>query len=160
MAERDPERSHRTERYVTGGDKRPIYLGDTGDFPLNEMRTFNIDRKRIAVVRTTTGLFAMIDRCPHQGAALSGGRVGGTMLPGTRPNEYVYGLEGDVVRCPWHGHEFQLSSGSAVGGVTRGRLACFEVKEQDGGVYFTGARIGQHPDSPPGATARPQSNGS
>ena len=51
--------------------------------------------------------------CPHQGGPLCRGTLSGTNLP-SRPGEYRRGREGEILRCPWHGWEFDLLSGAAV----------------------------------------------
>jgi nitrite reductase/ring-hydroxylating ferredoxin subunit len=68
----------------------------------------------VVVVRTFDGeLHAFVDRCLHQGARLSGGRV----LP--RPEDPAVGAHRmldarDVVKCPWHGYEYDVRTGCAV----------------------------------------------
>jgi nitrite reductase (NADH) small subunit len=39
------------------------------------------------------------------------GRVAGTSLP-SKVYEYIYGMEGRILRCPWHGWEFDLATGT------------------------------------------------
>jgi nitrite reductase (NADH) small subunit len=115
-------------------------LGPVEDFPLNEIKSVQIDGRDVGVVRTNAGFFALGNRCPHQGGPLCLGRVTGTMLP-SRPNEYVYGEEGLVVRCPWHGYEFHLRTGESVGGAVRGRAAVYPVEVRDGIVHCSLRRI-------------------
>jgi nitrite reductase/ring-hydroxylating ferredoxin subunit len=51
--------------------------------------------KSICLVRTEGGLWALRDRCPHNGERLSKGRL----------NAY-----GEII-CPWHGYRFNLQTG-------------------------------------------------
>jgi nitrite reductase/ring-hydroxylating ferredoxin subunit len=68
----------------------------------------------IVVARTQDGeLHGFVDRCLHQGARLSGGRLR------PRPEDDVVGeyrvLDArEVVKCPWHGYEYDVRSGCAV----------------------------------------------
>lgn len=115
-------------------------VGSVEDFVLDEIRLVELEGREIGVVRTAAGFFAIGNRCPHQGGPLCLGRVTGTMLP-SRPNEYVYGEEGLVVRCPWHGYEFHLRTGESVGGAVRGRAAVYPVEVRDGVVYCALRRV-------------------
>lgn len=75
------------------------------------------ERKLVAVKRYSIGLFnvngeyrAALNLCPHELAPLCKGRVGGTTLP-SKPGEFIWGKEGEILSCPWHGWEFDLQTG-------------------------------------------------
>jgi nitrite reductase (NADH) small subunit len=77
-------------------------------------------RKIVAVGRLEVGVFnvdgqfrAYRNACPHAGAPVCTGRISGTSLP-SRVYEYLYGKEGFILRCPWHGWEFDLRTGEHV----------------------------------------------
>lgn len=55
-------------------------------------------------------LVAYRNVCPHAGAPVCVGKVCGTTLPG-KVGEYVLAREGEILRCPWHGWEFDLLTG-------------------------------------------------
>lgn len=54
--------------------------------------------------------FAYRNVCPHAGAPVCQGRVCGTTLP-SDVGEYILAREGEILRCPWHGWEFDLLTG-------------------------------------------------
>jgi nitrite reductase (NADH) small subunit len=77
-------------------------------------------RRIVSVGRTEIGLFnvggeirAYRNACPHAGAPVCLGRVSGTPLP-SKVYEYIYGSEGCILRCPWHGWEFDLRTGEHI----------------------------------------------
>ena len=75
-------------------------------------------------------LHAVRNRCPHQGAPLCLGVVAARAhgAPG------VYELGADtVVRCPWHGWEFELATGRCPEDATM-RVATYPVRVEDGRV--------------------------
>jgi nitrite reductase/ring-hydroxylating ferredoxin subunit len=95
------------------------------------------ERQIVAAAGVEVGVFNLGDRfvafrnvCPHQGAPVCRGRVGGTTLP-SAPGEYVYGRQGKILTCPWHGWQFDLETGEALFG-QRVRLAPIEVAVEDG----------------------------
>lgn len=54
--------------------------------------------------------YALRNVCVHNQGPVCLGRVSGTYLP-SNPDEYRPGLEGQVLRCPWHGWEFNITTG-------------------------------------------------
>jgi nitrite reductase (NADH) small subunit len=53
---------------------------------------------------------ALLNRCPHRGGALCEGPVCGTTEPTDR-YAFVYGRRNALVRCAWHGWEFDIRTG-------------------------------------------------
>lgn len=109
-------------------------VGSTEEFPPGEVRVRKVGRRDVCVVRTEDGFSAFRDQCPHQGAALSAGELTGTML-GSGPGEFCYGLEGRVIRCPWHRWEFSVEDGRSIGNVTSKRVVTYEVEVEGSDVY-------------------------
>ncbi|MFH5181818.1 Rieske (2Fe-2S) protein [Paenibacillus sp. TAB 01] len=54
--------------------------------------------------------YAWRNVCPHAAAPVCEGPVCGTRLP-SLVYEYKYGRDREIVRCPWHGWEFDLTDG-------------------------------------------------
>ena len=87
--------------------------------PLDELqpgqrKIVQIGKRSIGVFNIHGALHAVKNVCPHQGAELCRGAVGGTMLPSDRPGEYNYALGGQILRCPWHFWEFDITTGEMV----------------------------------------------
>jgi nitrite reductase/ring-hydroxylating ferredoxin subunit len=95
-----------------------------------------LDEQPIVVVRTHDGeLHALVDRCLHQGARLSDGRL----LPATdgeRVGEYRLKEADVVLKCPWHGYEYDVRTGCALFDPRR-RLRTVDVREE-GGLIVAG----------------------
>lgn len=92
-----------------------------------------VGARRVAVARTHAGrLYAFSGRCLHHGAPLARGRLL-TAVDGDRPGEYRPSLGRDVVKCPWHGYEYDLSSGAVLFDERR-RLRVFAVRERAGRI--------------------------
>lgn len=65
---------------------------------------------KIGVFNVRGNIHAYRNICPHAGAPVCEGEVTGTTLP-SPVYHYDYGREGCILRCPWHGWEFDLESG-------------------------------------------------
>ncbi|MGA0532586.1 Rieske (2Fe-2S) protein [Hansschlegelia sp. KR7-227] len=70
-----------------------------------------IGRTEVVASRLPCGtLRVFAGRCPHQGANLSAGCVAG-VATSDEPNVIAIERPGEVVRCPWHGFEWDLRTG-------------------------------------------------
>jgi nitrite reductase (NADH) small subunit len=55
--------------------------------------------------------YAWRNVCPHAAAPVCKGKICGTRLP-SMVYEYEYGRDQEILRCPWHGWEFDLRTGT------------------------------------------------
>lgn len=76
--------------------------------------------------------FAWRNVCPHAAAPVCFGTVHGTKLPSS-VYEYRFGCENQILRCPWHGWEFDLRTGKHLAGPMR--LKGYEVEVDESDVY-------------------------
>lgn len=110
--------------------------GALAEFPDGGLRRVDGDGGRaVVVVRRGARLWALRDTCPHQGARLSRGTVCGRVVP-CLPGQEIH-LDGQatpVLRCPWHGWEFDAATGSALVDVAHARVRAYEVKVAQGRV--------------------------
>jgi nitrite reductase (NADH) small subunit len=92
-----------------------------------------VEGREIGVVRDPASgeLWALRNRCPHHGAPLCLGSVVGRGEAGG-PGRYAV-AERRVVRCPWHGWEFDPTSGRCVDDPAM-RVATYPVRVNDGRV--------------------------
>ena len=45
----------------------------------------------------------------------------------SKPGEYIWGREGEIVRCPWHGWEFDILTGRSIFNPHKMRVKAYEV---------------------------------
>ncbi|WP_102348968.1 Rieske (2Fe-2S) protein [Bacillus sp. Marseille-P3661] len=64
----------------------------------------------IGIFHVNGEYFAWRNFCPHAAAPICKGRITGTRLP-SMVYEYKYGNDDQIIRCPWHGWEFNLETG-------------------------------------------------
>ncbi len=85
----------------------------TNDIPVGECKIVNIDGKSIGMFNLKETFYALLNYCPHTGAELCRGPITGTALP-VDDYHYVYGYEGELIRCAWHGWEFKIATGECL----------------------------------------------
>jgi 3-phenylpropionate/trans-cinnamate dioxygenase ferredoxin subunit len=109
-------------------------LGKVEDFVEGKMAIREVGGVSLGIFRHNDSFSAMLNICPHRAAPVCQGLIGGTMLP-SAPGEYIYGLEGLVLRCPWHGWEFDVRTGESVGPVDKRNLTMVSVTVEGDDVY-------------------------
>jgi anthranilate 1,2-dioxygenase ferredoxin component len=84
------------------------------DFPEEGKLAAKVNGWHVLVGRTEEGIFAINDRCTHQAALLSNGRI-----------------RRGMIMCPLHGARFEVATGACVGGAYRD-LRTFPLRTQNG----------------------------
>ena len=86
----------------------------TAELGPGQRKIVKIGRRSIGVFNVHGTYYAIKNTCPHQGAELCRGTVGGTMLPADQPGQYNFAMDGQVLRCPWHFWEFDITTGEMI----------------------------------------------
>ncbi|MCV4234743.1 Rieske (2Fe-2S) protein [Virgibacillus sp. LDC1] len=102
------------------------------DVPEGGHAVVNIEGREIGIYRVNGEYHAILNYCPHQGAPICAGLVSGTTLP-SEVYDYEYGRAGEIVRCPWHGWEFDLQTGKSLFS-DRIRVKKYKVEVQEGKI--------------------------
>lgn len=82
------------------------------DFPASGRMLVEVNRRPVVVFRLGDEWFALLNTCPHQGGSLFEGRQIG-LVEADRPADYRYSRAGEIIRCPWHGWEFDIRTGQS-----------------------------------------------
>lgn len=114
-----------------------INLGPVEQFPSRQFKLLKQNDEEIGIMRLGNGKFVAIEnRCPHRGAPVCRGRVVGTFLP-SEPGQINYGLDEKLLKCPWHGYEFDLETGSCVFTQSKLKLRMYSVEQRGTDVFLT-----------------------
>lgn len=93
-----------------------------------ELKEVMFNRLSIVVCRTLDDqYYAFSNRCIHQGAPISKGALCGTSAPTDTLREYNYVREGEILRCPWHGREFDVKDEGRMLADHNCKLGVFQV---------------------------------
>jgi 3-phenylpropionate/trans-cinnamate dioxygenase ferredoxin subunit len=93
----------------------------------------------------------VLNRCPHQGGSLCSGRQSG-VVTSSRPGEYATSRSGEIIRCPWHGWEFDLRTGQSWFDPRAVRVRRYDVTVEPGSVLIDEAEPAAPPPADPGTT--------
>jgi 3-phenylpropionate/trans-cinnamate dioxygenase ferredoxin subunit len=101
-------------------------VGRVADVPPGERLIVTLEGRSIGVFNVHGRFFALRNRCPHQFGPLCKGRIKG-LLTASDPDHVQLTREGEIVRCPWHGWEFDLATGRSVFNPHRLRARSYQV---------------------------------
>lgn len=103
----------------------------------------------VVVVRNKEGsLYALAAKCLHQGGPLDQGRVYEHHATTKDAGEYALETGRDVLKCPWHGYEYDIKTGCTVFDPNRAVQTFQAYEEEDQIVVQLGAR---QPEVPTGS---------
>ncbi len=111
------------------------HVGHIDELPDRKAVIVEAGGRSIGVFKVNDRLYAVKNVCPHKQAPLCRGALGGTMLPTNTPGEFNFGLEGRVLKCPWHGWEFDITTGACLFGVSTRRVKTYPVEVKAEEVY-------------------------
>jgi 3-phenylpropionate/trans-cinnamate dioxygenase ferredoxin subunit len=107
------------------------------ELPPGNRMLVDVDGRAIVIFNIGGEFFALLNRCPHQGGNLCEGRLIG-LVESSEPGVYRYGRPGEILRCPWHGWEFDVRTGKSRCDPTRIRTKTYEVGIEPGGSLIEG----------------------
>ena len=107
------------------------------DFPAGTRRVVRAGRAEIGVFNVNGTFYALPNVCTHQLGPLCAGAVNGTMVASAETGwRYEWAREGEIITCPWHGLEFDITTGHCLASA-KIRLRQYVVTVEDGQVTVT-----------------------
>lgn len=105
------------------------------ELPAGQMRAVKVGGVSILIIHTDDGsLHALRNVCAHQGAKLEHGPLQRAV---SSDGLGSYALADDyVVRCPWHGFEYDAASGRALADPDHCRVRAYRVSVEAGRVLL------------------------
>ena len=94
------------------------------EIPPGSRKRISAGGRDIVVFNIAGEFFALLDRCPHEGASLCAGKLVG-LMEGDVPGAYRLTRAGEILRCPWHGWEFDVRTGRSVSDPKRLRVNAY-----------------------------------
>jgi len=117
-------------------------VAPVAELPPGTRKFLTIDERPIAVFNINGEFFGLLNRCPHQGAALCEGPLIG-LAQSTDPGTIEYTRLGEIIRCPWHGWEFDIRTGQSYCDPRRFRAKAYPAHVEPGASVVKGAVCGR-----------------
>lgn len=107
------------------------------ELPPGSRKLFEIARRPIVIFNIDGRLFAVSNRCPHAGGPLVAGKLVG-LVEAAAPGEYCYSRKNEILKCPWHGWEFDLATGKSWCDPDSVRVRAYAVDIEPGAKVLDG----------------------
>jgi nitrite reductase (NADH) small subunit len=121
-------------------------VGKVGELPPGERKVVEAEGRSIGVFNVGGNFYGLRNSCPHQAAPLCLGSVKGMAMP-SKPGEYTWAREGEILRCPWHGWEFDITTGRSVFNPHKTRVRSYEVTVEPAAGSDEDERVETYPVS-------------
>ena len=117
-------------------------VGLVSEIPPGSNKVVTLRGREIAVFNIGGDFYALLNRCPHEGAKLSRGIIVG--LPESEvPGCYRLSRPGEILRCPWHGWEFDIRTGQSYCDPRRFRVKAYPVNVEPGAAVVKGPYVAE-----------------
>jgi len=119
------------------------------EIPPGKRKLIELAGRLIGVFNVNGEFFALRNRCPHQGGPLCQGKLSG-LMEAPQPGQYIYSRLDEIIRCPWHGWEFDLRTGQSWWDPAKTRVRQYpvsleaEADLENEAVTFTGLQKGPY----------------
>lgn len=105
-------------------------------------KVVTIKGREIGVFNINNEFFALINRCPHQGAPLCRGAIV-SRLVAPSPGDYRLERQGEMLRCPWHCWEFDIRTGQSLCDPNSVQARAFDVAVEPGKALVDGPFVAE-----------------
>ena len=92
-------------------------IAEKGDLDPGQCRVVEVEGKTVALFNVDGSFYALDNTCLHRGGPLGEGD-----------------LDGKIVTCPWHGWQYDVSTGANANNPAV-KVACFPVKVEGTAVF-------------------------
>ena len=107
------------------------------ELPAGARRVIRAGKLEVGVFNVDGRLYALPNVCAHQFGPLCEGAVTGTLVATAETAwRRTWVQEGEVLTCPWHALEFNLTTGRCLA-YPKVKLRQFPVRIEDGQVIVT-----------------------
>jgi 3-phenylpropionate/trans-cinnamate dioxygenase ferredoxin subunit len=113
-----------------------------GDIPPGTRKLTHVNGRAIVVFNLGGTFYALNNRCPHRGGDLHRGIQTG-LVQSSEPGRYDYSRRGEMVKCPWHGWEFDIRTGQSWCDPKRVRVRHYAVSVEPGSGLVAGPYVAE-----------------
>jgi 3-phenylpropionate/trans-cinnamate dioxygenase ferredoxin subunit len=112
------------------------------DIPPGGNKVVSVENRDIVVFHVNGEFFALLNRCPHAGAPLDKAACVARLIS-PEPGVYQRSRVGELLRCAWHGWEFDMRNGQSWFDPKRVKVRTYPVVIEDGETLAKGPYVAE-----------------
>ena len=112
-------------------------VAPVAEIPPGQRKLVEAAGRPIVIFNVQGKLYAVSNRCPHAGGSLVHGKLVG-LVEASEPGSYRYSRKNEIVKCPWHGWEFDLATGRSWCDPETVRVRAYPVEVEAGASLAEG----------------------
>jgi nitrite reductase/ring-hydroxylating ferredoxin subunit len=117
-------------------------VATVAEIPPGQRKLVTIRGRQIAVFNLDGEFFGLFNRCPHQGGPMCEGILTG-LIESDEPGDYRYSRKGEILRCPWHGWEFDVRTGQSFCDPSKISVRSYPVEVAEGQRVVQGPYVAE-----------------
>jgi 3-phenylpropionate/trans-cinnamate dioxygenase ferredoxin subunit len=117
-------------------------VATTSEIPPGGNKVVTVKGREVVVFHVNGEFFALLNRCPHEGAPLAKAACVALLQSG-EPGEYRRSRVGELLRCAWHGWEFDMRTGQSYFDPKDTRVRSYPVRVESGQVLAKGPYVAE-----------------
>ncbi len=104
------------------------FICETNEVNYKHFKIVKINNLEVGIIKVGNNEYRVYkNSCPHRLGPICKGTISGTFLP-SKQGEFIYDLEGRIIRCPWHRYEYYIYSGNILYSDLKLKLKSYEYK--------------------------------
>ena len=111
-----------------------------GEIAPGTNKLVTVKGREVALFNVKDEYFALANKCPHEGAALCKGMLVG-LAESDEPGQYRVTRQGEFLKCPWHGWEFDVRTGQSWCDPSNTYVRQYAVSVEPGGELLKGPYV-------------------
>ncbi|HEU0061652.1 MAG TPA: Rieske (2Fe-2S) protein [Hyphomicrobiaceae bacterium] len=117
-------------------------VATTSEIAPGRNKVVTVNGRDIVVFHVNGQFFALLNRCPHEGAPLSSAACV-AHLSSDEPGHFQRTRVGEMLRCAWHGWEFDMRTGQSYCDPQRVRVRSYPVEIEAGATLAKGPYVAE-----------------
>jgi len=113
-----------------------------GEISSGGRKLVTVRGRQIGIFNHGGEYFALLNRCPHQGAELCKGTLIG-LATSKEPGHFELTRQGEMLKCPWHGWEYDIRTGQSWCDPNDTKVRAYPVTVEPGTTLVKGPYVAE-----------------